>query len=52
MFSYSSSDVAGNKGFLIISSARMQPTDHTSIAAVYFLQERMTSGALYQRVAM
>tara|TARA_B110001469_G_C9612247_1_gene304610 strand:- start:794 stop:952 length:159 start_codon:yes stop_codon:yes gene_type:complete len=52
MLSYSSSEVAGRRGFLMISSARMHPTDQTSIAAVYFLHERITSGALYQRVAM
>ena len=29
----------------------MQPTDHTSMAFVYSFQERITSGARYQRVA-
>jgi len=52
MLSYSSSDVAGKRGFLIISSAKIQPTDQTSIAAVYFLQDNITSGALYHLVAM
>jgi len=46
------SDDAGSSGFRIISSARMQPTDHTSIAAVYFFHDRMTSGARYHLVAI
>jgi len=52
MFNYSSSEVAGNSGFLMINSARMHPTDQTSIAAVYFLQDNITSGARYHLVAM
>jgi hypothetical protein len=52
MFSYSSSDPAGNKGFLMISSARIHPTDHTSIAPVYFFHDNITSGALYHLVAI
>jgi len=52
MLSCSSSEPAGSRGFLIISSARIQPTDHTSIAELYFLQERITSGALYHLVAI
>ena len=31
---YSSSDGAGSKGFLVINSAKMQPTDQISIAEV------------------
>jgi len=52
MLNYSSSEVAGRSGFLIISSARMQPTDQTSIADVYLRQDKMTSGALYHLVAI
>ena len=52
IYIYSSSDVAGNKGFRVISSAKMQPTDHTSIAVEYLFQDKMTSGALYHLVAM
>jgi len=52
IFSYSSSDPAGNKGFLMISSAKIQPTDQTSIAPVYFFHDKITSGALYHLVAM
>ena len=43
---------AGSSTLRLINSARMQPTDQTSIAPVYYLHERMTSGARYQRVAM
>jgi hypothetical protein len=50
--SYSSSDAAGSNGFRIINSAKMHPTDHTSIAAVYFFHDKITSGALYHLVAM
>jgi len=52
MLSYSSSEPAGNNGFLMSSSARMQPTDQTSIAELYFFHERITSGALYHLVAI
>jgi hypothetical protein len=52
MFSCSSSEEEGSKGFLISNSAKIHPTDQTSIAAVYFFHERMTSGARYHRVAM
>ena len=44
--------LAGSRGFLMMSSARMQPTDQTSIFESYFFQERITSGALYHLVAM
>ena len=40
----------GNKGFLFMSSIKMQPTDHTSIAAVYSEEFSKSSGALYHRV--
>ena len=49
---YSSSEVAGNNGFLLINSARMHPTDQTSIDVVYLFQDKITSGALYHLVAM
>ena len=52
MLSCSSSEPAGNNGFLMRSSARMHPTAHTSIAELYFFHDKMTSGALYQRVAI
>jgi len=52
IFNYSSSDPAGSNGFLMISSARMQPTDQTSIAPVYFFQDKITSGARYHLVAI
>jgi len=52
MFNCSSSEVAGKSGLRIMSSAKMQPTDQTSMAAVYFLQDRITSGALYHLVAI
>jgi hypothetical protein len=52
IFNYSSSDPAGRRGFLIISSANIHPTDHTSIAPVYFFQDKITSGALYHLVAI
>lgn len=43
---------AGSSGFLLISSAKMHPTLQTSMADVYYRQDKITSGALYQRVAM
>jgi hypothetical protein len=52
MLSYSSSEAAGSSGLRMISSARMHPTDQTSIAAVYFLHDKITSGALYHLVAI
>jgi len=52
MLSYSSSEASGKSGFLMMSSAKIQPTAQTSIAAVYFFQERITSGALYHLVAI
>ena len=50
--SYSSSEAAGSNGFRIINSAKIHPTDHTSIAAVYFFHDKITSGALYHLVAI
>jgi hypothetical protein len=44
--------VAGRSTFLLINSAKIQPTDQTSIAPVYYFHERITSGALYHLVAM
>lgn len=44
--------VAGKRTLRRINSARMQPTDQTSIAAVYCFQDKITSGARYHRVAM
>ena len=41
----------GNRGLPLSISARMQPTDQTSIALVYSLNVNMISGARYQRVA-
>jgi hypothetical protein len=41
----------GKRGFPLSISARMQPTDHTSMAFVYSLKVNMISGARYQRVA-
>lgn len=52
MFNYSSSEPAGRSGLRIINSAKIQPTDQTSIAAVYFFHDKMTSGALYHLVAI
>ena len=48
----SSSEVAGRRGFLVINSASIHPTDHTSMAVLYLFQERITSGALYHLVAI
>lgn len=41
----------GNRGFPLSISARMQPTDHTSMALVYSLKVNMISGARYHLVA-
>lgn len=40
----------GKSGFLSISSIKMHPTDHTSIAAVYSDELSSNSGALYHLV--
>lgn len=41
----------GNKGCLLTSSAKIQPTDHMSTALEYFYDPRTISGALYHLVA-
>jgi hypothetical protein len=42
--------VPGKKGFLLRSSANMQPTAHTSTDSLYYFYESNRSGALYQRL--
>ena len=42
----------GNRGRRPIISANMQPIDHTSTGALYYLHDNNISGALYQRVAI
>src|SRR5450432_1102528 len=41
----------GNRGLPLNISAKIQPTDQTSMAFVYSLKVNIISGALYQRVA-
>ncbi len=41
----------GNKDFPVISSPKMQPTDHISTAFEYLVEPSSISGALYHLVA-
>lgn len=41
----------GKRGYLLISSARIQPTDHISTALEYLYDPRTISGAQYHLVA-
>ena len=43
--------VPGKIAFPVISSPRMQPTDHISTALVYLVEPNNISGALYHLVA-
>ena len=44
-------DVPGNNDLPVISSPRMQPTDHISTAFEYLVEPRSISGARYHLVA-
>lgn len=44
-------DVPGKRDFPLISSPKMQPTDHISTALEYFVDPSNISGALYHLVA-
>lgn len=46
-----SQSLPGKRGFPLNISAKIQPTDHTSIAFVYSLNVNMISGARYHLVA-
>jgi hypothetical protein len=43
--------VPGKIGLRPMSSAKMHPTLHISMALVYFFQDKITSGARYHLVA-
>ena len=44
------SELPGNSGRKVYSSAMMQPTAHMSMGAEYIVERSRTSGARYQRV--